>query len=248
MKIARFQILPLITEKSFDTMETIKSVKADLERKKVIFREIGLIAALVIVFLAFNLKTTTRDRLELEYNYRSDITEEIVPVTVQETASPPAPPPPQTTKITIVENDAVVEDEIELDVEVSQETAVAEYIPYVPIEEEEEEVIESDQIFVVVESMPEFPGGNLALMRYLQENIKYPALAKEMGIKGRVFLSFVVEKDGSVTDVQVLRGIGGGCDEEAIRVIESMPRWKPGTQRNHPVRVQFNLPVKFTLQ
>lgn len=230
-------------------METIKSVKADLERKKVIFREIGLIAALIIVFLAFNIKTTTRNSSGLEYNYRSDITEDIVPVTVQETTPPPpAPPPPQTTKITIVENDVVVDNEIEIDVEASQETAIAEYVPYVPQVEEEEEIIENDQVFVVVESMPEFPGGYEALMKYLQENLKYPALAKEMGIKGRVFLSFVVEKDGSVTDVRVLRGIGGGCDEEAIRVVESMPKWKQGLQRNQPVRVQFNLPIKFTLQ
>lgn len=230
-------------------MEALKSVKADLENKKMIFREIGLIAALVVVFFAFNVKTANKDNSGVGSGYERDVTEEIVPVTIQETQPPPpAPPPPQTTKITIVENDAVVEEEIEIDVEATQETAVAEYIPYVPVEEEEEEVIETDQIFVVVESMPEFPGGYEALMKYLQQNLKYPALAKEMGIKGRVFLSFVVERDGSVTDIIVLRGIGGGCDEEAIKVVERMPKWKPGTQRNQPVRVQFNLPIKFTLQ
>lgn len=230
-------------------METIKSVKADLESKKMIFREIGLIAALLAVFLAFNLKTTTKENSVLEYTYKSDVTEEIIPVTVQETKPPPpAPPPMQTTKITIVDNDVEIDDDIDLNVEADQETAVADYVPYVPAEEEEDEVVEDNQIFVVVESMPEFPGGYDALMKYLSENIKYPSLAKEMGIKGRVFLSFVVEKDGSVTDVRVLRGIGGGCDEEAVRVVENMPKWKPGTQRNNPVRVQFNLPVKFTLQ
>lgn len=230
-------------------METIKSVKADLESKKMIFREIGLIAALLAVFLAFNLKTTTKENSTLEYTYKSDVTEEIIPVTVQETKPPPpAPPPMQTTKITIVDNDVEIDDDIDLNVEADQETAVADYVPYVPAEEEEDEVVEDNQIFVVVESMPEFPGGYDALMKYLSENIKYPSLAKEMGIKGRVFLSFVVEKDGSVTDVRVLRGIGGGCDEEAVRVVENMPKWKPGTQRNNPVRVQFNLPVKFTLQ
>jgi protein TonB len=230
-------------------METIKSVKADLENKRMIFREIGLIAALLVVFVAFNLKTNTKENSSLDYTYETDIAEEIIPVTVQETKPPPpAPPPMQTTKITIVDNDVEIDDEIDLNVEIDQETAVEEYVPYVPVEEEEEEVIESDQIFVVVESMPEFPGGYGALMEYLQQNLKYPSIAKEMGIKGRVFLSFVVEIDGSVTDVRVLRGIGGGCDEEAVRVVEKMPKWKPGLQRNRPVRVQFNLPVKFTLQ
>ena len=85
-------------------------------------------------------------------------------------------------------------------------------------------------------------------MRYLHSQIKYPALAKESGISGRVFVSFVIERDGSVTDITILRGIGGGCDEEAIRVVKSMPRWNPGTQRGQPVRVRFNLPIKFTLQ
>ena len=86
------------------------------------------------------------------------------------------------------------------------------------------------------------------LYKYLAENIKYPQMAKESGIQGRVFVTFVVEKDGRVTDVRVLRGIGGGCDEEAIRVVQNMPKWTPGKQRGKSVRVQYNLPVKFTLQ
>ena len=84
-------------------------------------------------------------------------------------------------------------------------------------------------------------------MKYLHNNMKYPLQAKELGIQGKVFLSFVVEKDGSVTDVSLLRGIGGGCDEEAIRVVKNMPKWIPGKQRNIPVRVRFNLPVNFRL-
>lgn len=230
-------------------MEAIKSVKADLENKKFFFREIGLIVTLILIFLAFNIKTTERANSVLDYQQEFTTTEELVPVTVQETKPPPpSPPPPQTTQISIVDNDVEIDDEIELDAEANQETVVAEYVPVEPVVEEEEEVVDDEQIFVVVESMPEFPGGYEALMKYLQENLKYPAMAKEMGIKGRVFLSFVVEKDGSVTDVKVLRGIGGGCDEEAVKVVQNMPKWKPGTQRNIPVRVQFNLPVKFTLQ
>jgi protein TonB len=86
------------------------------------------------------------------------------------------------------------------------------------------------------------------LMKYLSENIKYPPLAKESGIQGRVFINFVVEPNGSISNVKVLRGIGGGCDEEAVRVVEKMPKWSPGKQRGKPVRVSYNLPVKFTLQ
>ncbi len=95
--------------------------------------------------------------------------------------------------------------------------------------------------------MPAFPGGMDKLMKYLSDNIKYPSQARELGIQGKVFLSFVIEKDGSVTDVTLLRGIGGGCDEEAIRVVKNMPNWIPGKQRNIPVRVRFNLPVNFRL-
>ena len=107
---------------------------------------------------------------------------------------------------------------------------------------------DTDQVFQVVEVDPEFPGGMEALIKYLSENIKYPEQAKKDKIQGRVYISFVVEKDGSVADAKVLRGIGGGCDEEALRVVNAMPKWTPGKMRNTPVRVQFNLPVAFKLQ
>ena len=107
---------------------------------------------------------------------------------------------------------------------------------------------DTDQVFQVVEVNPEFPGGIEALIKYLSENIKYPEQAKKDKTQGKVYISFVVEKDGSVADAKVLRGIGGGCDEEALRVVNAMPKWTPGKQRNTPVRVQFNLPVAFKLQ
>jgi len=96
--------------------------------------------------------------------------------------------------------------------------------------------------------MPEFPGGDTALYRFLAENIHYPDSAKTAGIQGRVFITFVVNTDGSISDARVLRGIGGGCDEEALRVVKSMPNWIPGKQRGKPVRVQYNLPIKFSLK
>ena len=112
--------------------------------------------------------------------------------------------------------------------------------------EEEEEVVEAE-IFTIVEENPDFPGGEEARMKYLQENIKYPQMARESGIQGTVYATFVVEPDGRITNVGILRGIGGGCDEEAIRVIRNMPRWKPGKQRSKAVRVQFNMPIRFVL-
>lgn len=105
----------------------------------------------------------------------------------------------------------------------------------------------NDSIFDVVEVMPEFPGGMEKFMEYLSGNIKYPEEAKEKNISGKVFIRFVIEKDGSINDVQVLRGIGGGCDEEAVRVVKGMPKWKPGMQKGKPVRVSYNLPLSFKL-
>ena len=228
-------------------MKPLKTSRADLENKKSIFWEIGLIITLIIVLLAFEWKSSEKIYIDTINRDFVDIQEEMVPITEQTTK--PIPPPPIKTAviIKIVENDMDVKDDIEIDAEVNQETEIEEYIPYIPLEIEEEEIINEETIFIVVESMPAFPGGLDKLMRYLHDNIKYPVPAKEMGIQGKVFLSFVIEKDGSVTDVTLLRGIGGGCDEEAIRVVKNMPKWIPGKQRNVPVRVRFNLPVNFRL-
>ena len=113
--------------------------------------------------------------------------------------------------------------------------------------DKKESAIIEEEVFLVVEVMPEFPGGKEALLNYLGENILYPQLARESNIQGTVFVTFIVEPDGSLSKVKVMRGIGGGCEEEAVRVVQSMPKWKPGTQRGKPVRVQFNLPVRFVL-
>lgn len=112
----------------------------------------------------------------------------------------------------------------------------------------EDEVAEESQIFMVVETMPEFPGGEEALYKYLMENIKYPQLNEENAIQLKVYVTFVVEKDGSISDVRVLRGSGSALDEEAIRVIKSMPKWLPGKQRGIPIRVQYNIPISISLQ
>ena len=106
---------------------------------------------------------------------------------------------------------------------------------------------QDDEIFVFVEENPQFPGGDSERLKFLQNNITYPEKAMEKGIQGTVYITFIIEKDGSVTNVKVLRGIGGGCDEEAVRVIRKMPKWIPGKQRGKVVRCQFNMPIKFTL-
>ena len=219
-----------------------KSAKADLESKKTLFIEIGMVIALAAVLFAFEWKSYEKIELSLATRVADDTPEEMIEITQHEKPPPPPAPPQQTTIIEIVEDDMEIEDEIEIDVEADQETEVQDYIP---VEEEEEE--EEAQIFTVVESMPDFPGGDEARIKYLNENIKYPQMARESGIQGRVFVTFVVEKDGCVTDVRVLRGIGCGCDEEAIRVIKNMPKWDAGKQRGKPVRVQFNMPILFKL-
>lgn len=128
-----------------------------------------------------------------------------------------------------------------------QELAAPSAPPAPPVKQAQQQQKPDSPLFTVVEEMPQFPGGEEARMKYMQENIKYPVDAKKKGIQGKVFVSFVVEKDGKVSDVKVLRGIGGGCDEEAVRVISNMPDWIPGKQKGEAVRVQFNTPIHFTL-
>jgi periplasmic protein TonB len=229
-------------------MEQKKTAKADLESKKTIFLQIGLIITLAITLAAFEYKSY--DKLEVEgfgNNKFVDVPEEMVQITQQQNTPPPPAPPATTTVINIVNNDAIVDDDFKIDAEADDNTQMQEYTaPKVSTQVVEEEVSEVE-IFTVVEEAPSYPGGDEARIKFLQENIKYPQMARESGISGTVYVTFVVERDGHVTDVKVMRGIGGGCDEEAIRVINAMPKWNPGKQRGKPVRVQFNMPIKFTL-
>lgn len=220
-----------------------KSAKADLESKKTLFIEIGLIIALAAVLLAFEWKSYEKTELNIATRAMDDTPEEMIEITQQEKPPPPPKPLQQTTVIEIVEDELDIEDDIEIDVEDDQDTEVQDYVPVEEAEEEQEE----QQIFTVVEAMPSYPGGEEAMRRYLSESIEYPQMARESGIQGRVFVTFVVERDGNITDVKILRGIGGGCDEEALRVIKNMPKWSPGKQRGKPVRVQFNMPIMFKL-
>ncbi len=172
--------------------------------------------------------------------------EEIIPITEQpEQVAPPPPEAPSIAEtLTIVDDDADVE---ETTIATSEETNQAVEIKYVPVAVEEEEP-EEQTIFEVVEQMPEFPGGMAGLMQYLSKNIKYPTIAQENGTQGRVTVQFVVNRDGSIVDAKVLRGVDPYLDKEAIRVISSMPKWKPGMQRGKAVRVKYTVPVMFRLQ
>jgi protein TonB len=225
-------------------MEEKKSPKADLENKKIIFTQLGLIIALAVILLAFEWKSYDKSVEGFGDRVVEDVPEEIIPITEQKVKPPPPPPPQKVIQINVVDDDVEVEDDIMIDVEADESTVVEEFVPI----QVDEEVVEEAPIFTVVESMPEFPGGMQELYTFLGNNIKYPVMAKESGIQGKVYVTFVVEVDGSITDVRVLRGIGGGCDEEAVRVVQNMPKWTPGKQRGKPVRVQYNLPVRFTLQ
>lgn len=229
-------------------MEIKKTPKADLENKKSTWLLVGYVIVLAFMFIAF--EWTKRD---IKIDTSQAITdlvfeEEIIPITEQpEQAAPPPPPaaPPIAETLTIVEDDADVE---ETTIATSEETNQAVEIKYVPVAVEEEEP-EEQTIFEVVEQMPEFPNGGMAgLMQYLSKNIKYPTIAQENGTQGRVTVQFVVNRDGSIVDVKVLRGVDPYLDKEAIRVISSMPKWKPGMQRGKAVRVKYTVPVMFRLQ
>lgn len=228
-------------------MEIKKSPKADLESKKLTFTLIGLVVTLFVVWRVFEYKSYDKQTIDDLQKTVEVIEEEMVEITKQEQPKvQPPQPKPQVTQIQVVEDDVEVEDEIDINAEVDQDEVIEEY-EFTPPEIEEEEIVEAE-IFKVVEEMPEFPGGSAKLMEYIQKNIKYPMMARESDIQGRVFVNFVVEPDGSISNVAVLRGIGGGCDEEAVRVVNSMPKWKPGKQRGSAVRCAYTVPIIFKLQ
>ena len=171
---------------------------------------------------------------------------ELVPITFPEEKL--EPPPPPETKITelfeIVENNIEVTDNVST---VSEDMNATHEIIWIPPVVETEQVDE-DVIHVSVEVMPEFPGGNIALMKYLSCNIKYPTISQETGSQGRVIVQFVVDKNGAITNPEVVRGVDPYLDKEAIRVISSMPKWTPGVQNGKAVRVKYTVPVVFRLQ
>ena len=228
-------------------MELKKSPKADLESKKTLFLEIGLVFALAVALLAFNWKSYETKETTFAQAAVMEVPEEQI-IQTQENTPPPPPPEPEvqmSEDIQIVEDDVKIEHELKA---INADDISKPDAPVVKVEIKEEVEEVEEEIFLVVEEQPSFPGGEDKMFEYLYSNIKYPQVAKENNITGKVFLTFVVEKDGSIAGAKILRDIGGGCGQEALRVVKNMPKWSPGKQRGKPVRVQFNLPVVFDLQ
>ena len=224
-------------------METKKSQKANLEKSRLMFTQIGLIVSLAAAWMVF--ETKSYDKKEIStINTRELIeVEDFVPITVQEKPKP-IEKPQVAVQLEIIDDDLDVDDRLDIDVTIDQNEAIPDN--YV-VEIEDEEIVEPAPIRVA-EIMPAFPGGEEKLFEFISKNIKYPQLARETGTQGRVYISFIVEPDGSISHVELLRGIGAGCDEEALRVVKAMPKWSPGRQCGKAVRVVYNLPVNFKLQ
>ena len=225
-------------------MELKKNPKVDLRRYSGLFLEIGFVVALCAVLGAFSY--TVREKNTAGFGELEDVDfeDEIIPITRQQEITPPPPPevPKAAEVINIVEDDVEIDDELDIaDVEADQETEVA----IVEMTEEEEE--EEAEVFFIVENMPEFPGGDLALRKYIADNVKYPEIAKENGLSGKVFVQFVINQKGEVQDVKIARGVDPALDKEAIRVVQGLPKWKPGSQRGKPVKVSYTVPINFQL-
>ena len=227
-------------------MEVKKSASASLENKSSDFLLMGLVVALGFLFIFFEWTTTDVKKIETQDAQAIFEEEEMMEVTVQKDVPPPppaavAPPPVVAPEIKVVENTVETKD---IEIKSSEETGEA--VEAVPIDNGPEEV-EEEEIFMRVEKAPAFPGGQKAMMEYLMKNIKYPAACQEAGIQGRVIVSFVVNKDGTIQNVEVLRGVHEKRDAEAVRVVKSMPAWSPGEQQGRKVRSKFQLPVFFRL-
>lgn len=226
-------------------MELKKHPKADLEKSRGIFLMIGLILALTFVIALFENTSRTQGAEDLGQLENVQVEEEQIPVTRQDVAPPP-PPPQETVSdvIEILDDKIKIEEDLDIDLE-SEEETVIEFQDIQMVEEEEEE---TEQIFMIVEDMPEFPGGEIALRKYIAENIRYPEMAKENDIQGTVYVRFVVTKSGSIGRIEILRGVDPLLDKEAIRVVKTLPKWKPGKQRGKSVNVSYSMPIKFQLQ
>ena len=221
-------------------MELKKNKKYDLESKRPIFFGIGMIISLTLTLVAFEWKSEVEpviDDFAIE-NYIDPIYEP------PKTKILPPPPPQKPVIIKPVIEEPKEEDMPIVDVDVKEDDDVP--IVDIPIDVPEEVVEEPPRS--IAEVMPSFKGGIENFYKFIGENVKYPKQAQRMGIEGRVFVKFVVEKDGSLSNIHVVKGIGAGCDEEALRVMEKIPAFIPGKQGDVRVRVQMIVPINFTLQ
>ncbi|HOE94169.1 MAG TPA: energy transducer TonB [Candidatus Cryptobacteroides sp.] len=229
-------------------MEIKKSPKANLENKRLLFFEIGLVVALAVTLAAFEYSSKEKKQSVMTAKVEEVIEEEMVPIT-QETP----PPPPETPDIPVLSDEiSIVDDEIEVDNKIlnleDDANLGVQIMDYV--EEVAEEVIEEEAIpFQLVETKPSFQGGDANTFRnWVNSRLEYPEIAKENGIQGRVMLQFTVGSDGKVSNVVVVRGVDPVLDKEAVRVVSMSPKWTPGKQRDRAVKVTYTFPVIFQLR
>ncbi len=226
-------------------MQIKKSPKADLNNKKGLFLEIGMIFALLLTVAAFAYTQKERNVEIIETNMEI-VEEEITDITTQD-QKPPEPPKKVEMQVlsdvlNVVTNDTKIETEFDF-TEFSDDIEIVQNIEVV------EEAAEDDAPFIIAEEMPKFQGGDLMKFRsWVQGKLKYPVIAQENGIQGKVTLTFVIERDGSLTNIQVMQSPDRALADEAVRVLQSSPKWTPGKQRNSPVRVRYTLPVEFRIQ
>lgn len=224
-------------------MEAKKNPSTDIYAKALMFRSLGLMIALSLVALSFEWKTYDNGQVQVPVRNTNNFEQVLdIPPTEQ-----PPPPPPQAISSQIIEvaDEEVIKEEIKihLDLEVTDQTRVENIVAEPAVAELEQE--ESEKIFTLVEETASPKGGLAAFYGFVKENINYPATARRLGIQGRVYVEFVIAKDGTLTDVHSVKGIGAGCDEEAIRIVQSSPPWNPGKQRGKPVRQRYTLPIVF---
>jgi protein TonB len=230
-------------------MEQRKTEAANLENKKGFFLEIGLAVTLLAFLGIFEWSTKVEKAEELVGNQTAVEEVEEIMITRQEDLQVPPPPPPKQQVAEILE---ILDDKVEVeDIAPIEELDDEDKVDFsAPVEEivQEEEKPEEPEIFFIVEEMPQFPGGETALRKYIAENVRYPEMAKENDIQGTVYVRFVVDEKGKVTNVELLRGVDPLLDKEALRVVSSLPNWKPGKQRGKAVKVSHSVPIKFALK
>ena len=236
-------MLKLITD-----LEIKKTPKADLENRRTLFTEIGLVVALLVVWGAFSYSTKEKAVASLGEDTQVVEVEDMVPITEETPPPPPEAPkiPVLSDQIDIVEDDIKVDDNfMSLEDDASLGVEIMDYV-----EEVKEEVVEEEAIpFQLVEEKPSFNGGDAnEFSKWVNSKLQYPEIAKENGVQGRVTLQFTVNPDGSVSNVKVLRGVDSSLDKEAVRVVSMSPKWKPGKQRDRAVKVTYTFPVIFQLR
>ncbi len=228
-------------------MELKKNDKVNLEKRKGVFFQLGMVITLSLILIGFEWTSSGLSKNQFDIGEGDVIDEEIIPITRQEKPEPKTlPKPPKVTEVlNIVENDVMIENELILDDLESDQDDEVQILDFDVSDEEQEEA----EIFYIVEDMPSFKGqGLLGFRNWVIKNLQYPEIAAENGISGTVYVQFVVEPTGLVNKVTIMRGVDPALDKEAIRVVKTSPKWTAGKQRGKPVRVAFTFPIKFVLQ